>query len=112
MPTDNKKLSTNIFSVTATDSLKPGQMSCFDVNKRRIILAYIDNKYYAFDEMCSHEDAELWRGALRKEHIECPLHGSRFCLRTGKPLEEPATTPISTYPVTIKDDSIYVELTD
>ena len=112
MPSDEKKQATKIIAVASVDSLKPGQMSCFDVKNRRIILARIDNNYFAFDEMCSHEDAELWKGALRKDHIECPLHGSRFCLRTGKPLEEPATESITTYPVTIKDGSICVELPD
>ncbi len=99
-----------MFPVTSKDALKPGQMSCFDVNQQRIILARIDDDFFAFDEMCSHEDAELWKGALRKDHIECPLHGSRFCLRSGVPIEEPATDPISTYPVTIKEDTIYIEL--
>ncbi|VAW99087.1 Ferredoxin, 2Fe-2S [hydrothermal vent metagenome] len=112
MPADEEKPTTDIILVTSIDTIKPGQMSCFDVNNRRIILAWIDDEYFAFDEMCSHEDAELWKGALRKDHIECPLHGSRFCLRTGNPMEEPATAPISTYPVTIKNGSIYVELSD
>ncbi len=112
MPSDSEKPISKIYPVTSTDSLKPGQMSCFDVNHQRIILARIENNYFAFDEMCSHEEAELWKGALREDHIECPLHGSRFCLRTGKPVEEPATVPISTYPVTIKDGKIFIELVD
>jgi len=100
------------YPVTPQDRLKPGQMACFEVNKRRIILARVENDYFAFDEMCSHEEAELWKGALREDHIECPLHGSRFCLRTGKPIEEPATDPISTFPVTIKDGTVYIQMED
>ncbi len=112
MTADDKNPTSKTFPIASKDALKPGQMSCFDVNQRRIILARIDDEYFAFDEMCSHEDAELWKGALRKDHIECPLHGSRFCLRSGKPMEEPATVPISTYPVEINDDTIYIELED
>lgn len=98
--------------LTTVDSLKPGQMTCFDVNTKRIILARVDDEYYAFDEMCSHEDAPLWKGALRKDHVECSLHGSRFCLRSGKPMEEPATEAIATYPVSISDGAIFVEMDD
>ena len=100
----------NKYPVTPVTTLKPGQMQCFEIADKRIIIAYIDDQYFAFDEMCSHEEAELWRGALRKDHIECPLHGSRFCLRTGKPLEEPATDAINTYPVEVSDDMIHVTL--
>lgn len=96
------------YPVTSVTNLKPGQMSCFEIADKRIIVAYIDDQYFAFDEMCSHEDAELWRGALRKDHIECPLHGSRFCLRTGKPMEEPASEPIAIYPVNIENEIIHV----
>ena len=103
---------TKKFAVTTKNALKPGQMECFNVNQRRIIIARVENDYYAFDEMCSHEESELWKGALRKDHVECSLHGSRFCLRTGKPLEEPATDPITTYPVSINDDTLYIELED
>ena len=110
MSAQDEQGTSKTFPVTTKDSLKPGQMSCFDVNQRRIVVARIEDEYFAFDEMCSHEDAELWKGALRKDHIECPLHGSRYCLRSGKPIEEPATVPIATYPVIIKGDSILIEL--
>lgn len=96
------------YPVTYVTSLKNGQMQCFNVADRRLIVARINNEYFAFDEMCSHEDAPLWRGALREDHIECPLHGSRFCLRTGKPMEEPASEPIRTYPVEIENEQILV----
>ena len=112
MSPPNEQQHAKTFAIASKDSLKPGQMSCFDVNQQRIILARVENEYFAFDEMCSHEEAELWRGALRKDHIECPLHGSRFCLRTGEPMEEPATDPISTYPVIIKEETIYIELVE
>ena len=46
--------------------------------------------------------------------IECWLHGSRFDLRTGKPTGLPATAPIATFPVEVRDrltDGIYVDTT-
>ena len=98
------------FPVASASNIRDGDMQCFDVNQKRIIVAHIAGEYHAFDEMCSHEDYPLLNGALRKDHVECPLHGSRFCLRTGQPMEEPATDPIHIYPVEIVDDIIYVTL--
>ncbi len=102
----------NKYPVTNSSSIKPGEMRCFDVNQQRIIVAHIEGEFFAFDEMCSHEDYPLLNGALRSDHVECPLHGSRFCLRTGKPMEEPATEAIKVYPVELQDDMIVIEIND
>jgi 3-phenylpropionate/trans-cinnamate dioxygenase ferredoxin subunit len=100
----------NKYPVTPASNIREGDMQCFDVNQQRIIVAHIAGKYHAFDEMCSHEEYPLLNGALRADHVECPLHGSRFCLRTGQPMEEPATAPIKVYPVEIIDGTVYVEV--
>jgi 3-phenylpropionate/trans-cinnamate dioxygenase ferredoxin subunit len=41
--------------------------------------------------------------------LECWLHGSRFDLRTGKPTGLPATEPVATFPVEVRDDGVYVD---
>jgi len=42
----------------------------------------------------------------------CPRHGSVFDLQTGRPLSLPAYVPVETYPVTIVDGVVRVELPD
>jgi 3-phenylpropionate/trans-cinnamate dioxygenase ferredoxin component len=42
--------------------------------------------------------------------IECPRHGSRFDLRTGRPLNLPAYEPIEVFPVEVIDDVVTVEI--
>ena len=101
------------YPVTATTTLKPGEMECFDVNGQRVIVARVDNEFFAFEELCSHEDFPLWYGALKKGYrVECSLHGAQFDIRDGQPVFEPATRPIKTYPLSIDNDTIYVELAD
>ena len=75
-----------------------------------ILLADVDGRLYAMDNRCPHEDASLYNGALKGHCVECPLHGSRFDLRTGEPQEPPADTPVQTYAVITRDDGIYLEL--
>ena len=57
-------------------------------------------------------DGELVEGELDEEDcaIECPRHGSRFDLRTGKPLNLPAYVPVDTFPVSVEDGVIRVEV--
>jgi 3-phenylpropionate/trans-cinnamate dioxygenase ferredoxin subunit len=87
-------------------------MRAFVVGERRVLVAHIDDNWYAVDDVCSHEYAELSEGWLEPEDctVECPLHGSRFDLRTGQPLSLPAYAPIAVYPVELRDDDVYVEL--
>lgn len=104
-------MSENNFQFAASlQEVGPGKLYRASIENRMILLANVDGKVFAVDDMCSHEDASLYLGALKGECIKCPLHGSRFDLNTGEPLDEPADEPIQTYAVKIDGDSIYVSL--
>ena len=103
-------MSTQLVKICSLDKVKPGKMQRFSVNHNAILVANVDGTIFAVDDMCTHEDASLYRGALKGDCVECPLHGSHFDLKTGQPKGEPATIPIKTYPVTIKDNSVFIEL--
>jgi 3-phenylpropionate/trans-cinnamate dioxygenase ferredoxin subunit len=68
-----------------------------------------DEVYAIFDE-CSHAQIALSEGDVDGCEIECWLHGSRFDVRTGKPVNLPAVAPVQTYPTTIEGDVVLVEL--
>jgi 3-phenylpropionate/trans-cinnamate dioxygenase ferredoxin component len=65
---------------------------------------------YALRDVCSHAEVALSEGEVYNHTIECWLHGSCFDLRTGKPTNPPATQPVTTYPVKIEGDDVYVSL--
>ena len=81
------------------------------LDSRRILLANVDGNYYAVDDTCTHEDASLSTGSLRGEFVKCPLHGSRFNVRTGQAMEDPAQENLRTYPVRVEGDDILVAIT-
>jgi len=86
----------------------PGEMKRVDIGSRRILLANVGGKFYATDDTCTHEDASLSSGALRGEWVKCPLHGSRFNVRTGEVVEEPASEKLTTYPVRIEAGEVWI----
>ena len=69
-----------------------------------------DGEILAIDDTCSHQDASLADGWLEGCEIECPLHSSRFDLRTGQVDAPPARLPVRTHQVVIEDDVIHVVL--
>jgi 3-phenylpropionate/trans-cinnamate dioxygenase ferredoxin subunit len=66
--------------------------------------------FYAIDDTCTHQDASLADGWLEGCTIECPLHASRFDLRTGRPSGPPAKRPVRTHQVVVSDGVVQVEV--
>ena len=92
------------------EELPPGKMTCVELGARRILVANVDGVFYATDDMCTHEDASLSSGSLRDDMVKCPLHGSRFSLRTGEPMEDPAEEPLRCYPVRLEGGTVLVSI--
>lgn len=89
--------------------LPPGRMTCVDIGGRRILVANVDGVFYATDDTCTHEEASLSSGSLKDDLVKCPLHGSRFSLRTGEPIEDPAQEPLRCYPVKVEDGAVLIQ---
>jgi 3-phenylpropionate/trans-cinnamate dioxygenase ferredoxin subunit len=66
----------------------------------------------AIEDRCSHDDGDLLEGTIDADRcvVECPRHGSVFDLRTGKPLNLPAYVPVDTFPVSVEDGVIKLEV--
>lgn len=92
------------------NQLKNGQMLGFSHGDDRILLVNIGGQIYAADSTCTHADADLSTGFLSEEGVRCPLHLSVFDMKSGKPQNLPAETPLNTYNVKIDDDVVYVEV--
>lgn len=88
--------------------IPPGKMKQVAIGARRVLLANVGGRFYAVDDTCTHEDASLSHGALHGEWVRCPLHGSRFNVRTGEVMEEPATDNLGTYPVRVESGEVWI----
>lgn len=90
--------------------LPQGQARRVDTNPPIAVFHTEYGEVFAVDDTCSHQDASLADGWLEGCEVECPLHASRFNLRTGKADAPPAKMPIRTHSVEIVDGVIHVEL--
>jgi len=96
-------------AVAAVDAIAPGKFVKMDVDGLPVIIARVEDRYYAVEDNCSHEDYPLSYGCLDGKRIKCSLHGSRFSLETGQPEEEPADEPIATYRVEVADGQVWID---
>ncbi len=74
-----------------------------------VAVARHGEEVFAVENICSHAAVALSEGEVEDCTIECWLHGSRFDLRTGKPTGLPATEPVATFPVDVRDGDVYVD---
>jgi 3-phenylpropionate/trans-cinnamate dioxygenase ferredoxin subunit len=96
--------------VAAVDDVPQGTMLMVQVDGTDILLVNVDGTVRAFQGVCSHEYFELDRGFLTGDTLTCALHLSRFDLETGEALDPPAELPLQTYPATVEDGKIVLEL--
>ena len=99
-------------SVCAVQELSARQRRVVESHGLEVVVLNCDRRLFAIENRCSHEDAPLADGEVDEAGgwIECPRHGSRFDLRTGRPLNLPAYLPIEVFPVEVEDDLVTVAL--
>jgi 3-phenylpropionate/trans-cinnamate dioxygenase ferredoxin subunit len=102
----------DMIDICPVDDLPPGAMRLVTWEDLEIGVINCAGNLYAIEDRCSHDDGELVYGELDQSDctVECPRHGSKFDLKTGKPLTLPAYEPVETFPVTVQDGVIKIEV--
>ena len=77
---------------------------------RDIAVYNLGGRFYATDNICTHEHACLSEGFVIGDVIECPRHQGRFHIPTGAAKGAPVHIALKTYPVKIEGDDVFVEL--
>ena len=98
--------------VCATGELSPGEMRLVESGEDKIGVFNCGGELYAIEDRCSHDDGPLAEGEFDAETctVECPRHGSLFDLTTGRPRTLPAYVTVRTFPVTVKDGTVKLEV--
>mgnify|MGYP001476074119 CR=1 FL=1 len=89
--------------------LKPNQMKPVNANGKPILLVNLKGTYYAIGNKCTHMQCTLTNGELKGEIVQCPCHGSRFNLKTGKVIGGPAAVPEPKYDVKVENGQILIK---
>ena len=95
-------------TVATTDEVKAGERIVVEVNDHYIAIFNVDNRYYAIEDVCTHDNGPLAEGYLEGTTIECPRHGARFDITTGKVLSMPAVKDVPRYQLQISGDEIQI----
>ena len=95
--------------VASVTDLKINQMKPVNANGNPILLVNIEGNYYAIGNKCTHMQCTLTNGELKGETVQCPCHGSKFNVKTGKVIGGPAALPEPKYDVKVENGKILIK---
>lgn len=90
------------------EDLADGQTKSLAVGRRMLAVVHSGGTYYAIEDICTHDGAQLTGGELEGDEIVCPRHGARFCLRTGEALTPPAYEPVRVFETKLEKGHLWV----
>jgi 3-phenylpropionate/trans-cinnamate dioxygenase ferredoxin subunit len=94
--------------VAAVDEIEPGGALVVDVDGDEVAVFNVDGDYYALADVCTHDGGTLADGTVEGHEIECPRHGARFDVRTGKVTAPPAYENVTAYPVQVINGRVLI----
>lgn len=81
-----------------------------EVDDRVLVLFHVGGRFFAIDDVCTHDGGPLSEGDLDGFAIACPRHGAKFDIRTGAALTMPATQPTEAYEVKVENGQVLVKV--
>lgn len=70
--------------VCKTSDVPAGKMKLVQIGDVKILVANVGGVFHAMANPCTHKGGDLSAGKLEGNVVTCPVHGSKFDVRTGK----------------------------
>ena len=98
----------------AVEEVPEGTSRVFEFEDVSIVVARSGSAVFALEDRCSHDDGEFEDARILvsegRTQIECPRHGGRFDLATGRATRMPAVAPVEAFRAGVEDGRIWVEM--
>lgn len=78
--------SDNHLATVKLADVKEGELLSMTISGEPILITKVNNRIKAFSAVCPHAAGDLAKGSYYKGRIDCPDHGYRFEVLTGRPL--------------------------
>jgi 3-phenylpropionate/trans-cinnamate dioxygenase ferredoxin subunit len=101
-----------LVNVAPLDEFPPGSVKIVRAGEIAVGVYNLGGELYAIEDRCSHDNGPLAEGDFDPDEgvAICPRHGARIDIRSGRPLSLPAVLPVETFPVTVEDGIVKVDI--
>jgi 3-phenylpropionate/trans-cinnamate dioxygenase ferredoxin subunit len=94
--------------VARVEDFVPGEWQTVEIDDVLVAVFNLDGKYFAIEDICTHDGGTLTGGDIEGNEIVCPRHGARFDITTGEALTEPAYEDLPMFAVRVVDGMVQV----
>jgi 3-phenylpropionate/trans-cinnamate dioxygenase ferredoxin subunit len=94
--------------VAAVVDIPPNHRSVIELDGTEVAVFNLGGEFFAIEDTCTHDGAEIASGRLEGHQIICPRHGARFCVKTGKALTAPAYEDLARFPIRVQDGMVQI----
>lgn len=98
--------------IAKVDDIPDPGKRIFEVQDRFIVIFHVNDRFWALDDLCTHDGGPLGEGVLDGYEIACPRHGAKFDIRDGRALTLPATRPTVAHSVRVENGDVLVKIND
>lgn len=105
---DPEELPNDYTKICDESDLEEGKPSKGTVDGIEIFLLKKGGRIFALGNKCSHQGGPLSEGEVKDGTIQCPWHGSQFCLTDGSVFAGPATVPQPKLQVEVRNGEVLV----
>ena len=102
--------STKRIDLCAASDIAPGNALKVEVGDLALAVFNVGGEFFVTDDLCTHGPGSLSEGYIDGDIVECNFHNGQFNIRTGEVVSPPCMVPIKTYPVTLIQGRVTIEL--
>jgi 3-phenylpropionate/trans-cinnamate dioxygenase ferredoxin subunit len=95
--------------IARAQDIAPGTAAPFEANGITVLVCNVDGRYFAIEDVCTHDGAPLDQGTLEGRCIVCPRHGATFDVETGA-ATLPAAAPVACFPVRVENGELILDV--
>jgi nitrite reductase/ring-hydroxylating ferredoxin subunit len=94
----------------STSDVAPGSALKVEIDDLVLAVFNVDGEFYVTDDTCTHGPGSLSEGYIEDDIVECNFHNGQFNIKTGAVVLPPCMIPIRTYPVSVVDGKVTIEV--
>jgi nitrite reductase/ring-hydroxylating ferredoxin subunit len=93
-----------------TADVAPGTALKVEIDDLALAVFNIRGEFHVTDDACTHGPGSLSEGYIDDDIVECNFHNGQFNIRTGEVVSPPCMVAVRTYPATIVDGKVTIEV--
>ena len=100
----------NRIDLCGAADVAPGTALKVEADGLTLAVFNVDGEFYVTDDACTHGPGSLSEGYIEGDVVECNFHNGQFNIRTGEVVSPPCMIPMKTYPASVANGKVVIEI--